>query len=55
MLHETTFRPLSGDIVHSEAGLGNARSYPVQVQGGELKLIGPKDLAVVQHIYPSVK
>ncbi len=55
VLHEATFRTLSGDIVHSEAGLGNTCSYPVQVQGGELKLIGPKDLAVVQHIYPSVK
>ena len=55
MLHETTFRTLAGDIVHSEAGLGNARSYPVQVQGGELKLIGPKELAVTPHMYPSVK
>ncbi len=55
VLHEATFRTLSGDIVHSEAGRGNTRSYPVQVQGGELKLIGPKELAVVQHIYPSVK
>jgi branched-chain amino acid transport system substrate-binding protein len=55
VLHEATFRTLSGDIVHSEAGLGNTRSYPVQVQGGELKLIGPKDLAMVQHIYSSVK
>jgi len=55
VLHEATFRTLSGEIVHNEAGLGNTRSYPVQVQGGELKLIGPKELAVVQHIYPSVK
>ena len=55
VLHAATFRTLSGDIVHNEAGLGNARSYPVQVQGGELKLIGPRELAVVQHIYPSVK
>jgi hypothetical protein len=55
VLHEATFRTLSGDIVHTEAGLGNARSYPVQVQGGELKLIGPKEVAVTQHIYPSVK
>jgi branched-chain amino acid transport system substrate-binding protein len=53
--HETTFRTLSGDVVHNEAGLGNTRSYPVQVQGGELKLIGPKAIAVVPHIYPSVK
>jgi branched-chain amino acid transport system substrate-binding protein len=55
VLHETTFRTLSGDITHTEAGLGNSRSYPVQVQGGELKLIWPKDLAVSQYIYPSVK
>jgi hypothetical protein len=27
----------------------------VQVQGGELKLIGPKELAVAPHMYPSVK
>jgi len=53
--HEVTFRTLSGDIVHNEAGLGNTRSYPVQVQGGELKLIGPKELAATPHIYPSVK
>ena len=53
--HEATFRTLSGDIVHNEAGLGNTRSYPVQVQGGELKLIGPKELAATPHIYPSVK
>jgi branched-chain amino acid transport system substrate-binding protein len=55
VFHEATFRTLSGDIVHNEAGLGNTRSYPVQVQGGELKLIGPKALAVMPHIYPSVK
>jgi branched-chain amino acid transport system substrate-binding protein len=55
VFHETTFRTLSGDIVHNEAGLGNTRSYPVQVHGGALKLIGPKDLAVTSHIYPSVK
>jgi branched-chain amino acid transport system substrate-binding protein len=53
--HDATFRTLSGDIVHNEAGLGNTRSYPVQVHGGELKLIGPKELAVTPHIYPSVK
>jgi branched-chain amino acid transport system substrate-binding protein len=55
VLHETTFRTLAGDIVHNEAGLGNTRTYPVQVQGGELQLIGPKELAVASHIYPSVK
>jgi len=55
VFHEATFRTLSGDVVHNEAGLGNMRSYPVQVQGGELKVIGPKDLAVAPHIYPSVK
>jgi branched-chain amino acid transport system substrate-binding protein len=55
VFHEATFRTLSGDIVHNEAGLGNARSYPVQVHGGELKLIGPRDLAATPHIYPSVK
>jgi len=27
----------------------------VQVHGGELKLIGPKELAVTPHVYPSVK
>jgi branched-chain amino acid transport system substrate-binding protein len=55
VLHETTFRTLSGDVTHTEAGLGNSRSYAVQVQGGELKPIWPKDLAVSQHSYPSVK
>jgi branched-chain amino acid transport system substrate-binding protein len=55
VFHVTTFHTLSGDIVHNEAGLGNTRSYPVQVQGGELKLIGPKELAVTPHLYPSVK
>jgi branched-chain amino acid transport system substrate-binding protein len=55
VLHEATFKTLSGDIVHNEAGLGNTRSYPVQVQGGALKLIGPKELAVMPHVYPSVK
>jgi branched-chain amino acid transport system substrate-binding protein len=55
VFHEAPFRTLSGDIVHNEAGLGNTRSYPVQVQGGELKLIGPKELAVASHLYPSVK
>ncbi|HEY7492680.1 MAG TPA: amino acid ABC transporter substrate-binding protein [Candidatus Tectomicrobia bacterium] len=55
VLHETTFRTLSGDITHTEAGLGNSRSYPVQVQGGELKLIWPQELAVSRHIYPSVQ
>jgi branched-chain amino acid transport system substrate-binding protein len=55
VFHEATFRTLSGDIVHNEAGLGNTRSYPVQVQGGALKLIGPKELAVAPHVYPSVK
>src|SRR5215831_2437521 len=54
-LHEAAFRTLSEDVVHNEAGLGNMHSYPVQVQGGELKLIGPKELAVTPHIYPSVK
>jgi len=55
VFHEATFHTLSGDIVHNEAGLGNTRSYPVQVHGGELKLIGPKELAVTPHVYPSVK
>ena len=55
VFHEATFRTLSGDVVHNEAGLGNTRSYPAQVQGGELKLIGPKELAATPHIYPSVK
>jgi branched-chain amino acid transport system substrate-binding protein len=55
VLHEATFHTLAGDIVHTEHGLGNSRSYPVQVQGGEFKLIWPKELAAAQHIYPSVK
>ena len=55
VFHEATFHTLSGDIVHNEAGLGNTRSYPVQVHGGELKLIGPQELAVTPHLYPSVK
>ncbi len=55
VLHETVFQTLAGEIVHTENGLGNSRSYPVQVQGGELKLIWPKELATVRHIYPSVK
>ena len=55
VLHEAKFQTLAGEIVHDERGLGNSRSYPVQVQGGELKLIWPKDLAVTQHVYPSVK
>jgi branched-chain amino acid transport system substrate-binding protein len=55
VLHEARFQTLAGEVVHNERGLGNLRSYPVQVQGGELKVIWPKELAVIQHIYPSVK
>jgi branched-chain amino acid transport system substrate-binding protein len=55
VLHEATFETLAGQIVHSEHGLGNSRSYPVQVQSGELKLVWPKDLATAKHVYPSVK
>lgn len=55
VLHEAKFETLAGDIVHTEHGLGNSRSYPVQVQGGELKLIWPKELATAKHMYPSVK
>jgi len=55
VLHEATFQTLSGEIVHSEHGLGNSRSYPVQIQGGELRVIWPKELAKARHLYPSVK
>lgn len=55
VLHEAKFQTLAGDIVHDERGLGNSRSYPVQVHGGDLKLVWPKDLAVAPHVYPSVK
>ncbi|MBI3329688.1 MAG: amino acid ABC transporter substrate-binding protein [Nitrospinae bacterium] len=55
VLHEARFATLAGEIVHSEHGLGNSRSYPVQVQGGEFKLIWPKELARSKHMYPSVK
>ena len=41
--------------MRNECGLGNSRSYPVQVQGGEMKLIWPKELAATKYIYPSVK
>ena len=34
VFHEATFRTLSGDIVHNEAGLGNTRSYPGAGTGG---------------------
>jgi ABC-type branched-subunit amino acid transport system substrate-binding protein len=55
VLHDTTFPTLAGEIVHHEHGLGNSRSYPVQVLGGEFKLIWPKELATAGHLYPSVK
>jgi len=55
VLHEAKFATLAGEVVHTEHGLGNSRSYPVQVQGGELKLIWPKELATARHRYPSVK
>lgn len=55
VLHEAKFQTLAGEVVHDERGLGNLMSYPVQVRGGELKLIWPKELAVIQHMYPSVK
>ena len=55
VLHDARFPTLAGEVVHTEHGLGNSRSYPVQVQGGELKLIWPKELATARHNYPSVK
>jgi branched-chain amino acid transport system substrate-binding protein len=55
VLHEAQFETLAGEVVHTEHGLGNSRSYPVQVQGGELKLIWPKELATAKYIYPAVK
>jgi branched-chain amino acid transport system substrate-binding protein len=55
VLHEAKFPTIAGEIVHDARGLGNSRSYPVQVQGGELKLIWPKELATARHIYPAVK
>jgi branched-chain amino acid transport system substrate-binding protein len=55
VLHEATFETLAGEIGHTEQGLGNSRSYPVQVQGGEFKLIWPRELATTKHVYPSVK
>lgn len=55
VLHEATFQTLAGEIVHSEAGLGNSRSYPIQVQGGEIRLVWPKEFATARHRYPSVK
>jgi branched-chain amino acid transport system substrate-binding protein len=55
VLHEAEFNTLAGQIGHTEHGLGNSRSYPVQVQGGALKLVWPKELAAAKHIYPSVK
>jgi branched-chain amino acid transport system substrate-binding protein len=55
VLHEAAFETLAGPIVHTEHGLGNSRSYPVQVQGGELRLLWPRELATAKHVYPSVK
>lgn len=55
VLHAATFHTLAGEIVHTEAGLGNSRSYPIQVQGGELRLVWPKEFATSRHQYPSVK
>lgn len=55
VLHEATFQTLAGEIVHSEAGLGNSRSYPIQVQDGEIRLVWPKEFATARHRYPSVK
>jgi branched-chain amino acid transport system substrate-binding protein len=55
VLHEAKFQTLAGEVVHDERGLGNLRSYPVQVQGGELKVIWPKNVGVAPHVYPAVK
>lgn len=55
VLHERTFDTIAGEVVHDERGVGNSRSYPVQVHGGELKVIWPKELATAPHRYPSVK
>jgi branched-chain amino acid transport system substrate-binding protein len=55
VLHERTFHTIAGDVVHDARGVGNSRSYPVQVHGGDLKMIWPKELATAPHLYPSVK
>lgn len=55
VLHTEKSQTLAGEVVRDARGLGNGRSYPVQVQGGELKLIWPKEFATAKHIYPSVK
>jgi ABC-type branched-subunit amino acid transport system substrate-binding protein len=54
-LHEGKHQTIAGEIVRNQCGLGNSRSYPVQVQGGEMKLIWPKEQAMTQYMYPSVK
>jgi hypothetical protein len=55
VLHQDKHQTIAGEIVRNECGLGNSRSYPVQVQGGEMKLIWPKELASARYNYPSVK
>jgi ABC-type branched-subunit amino acid transport system substrate-binding protein len=54
-LHQGKHQTIAGEIVRNECGLGNSRSYPVQVHKGEMKLVWPKELAVVKYVYPSVK
>jgi branched-chain amino acid transport system substrate-binding protein len=54
-LHEGKHQTIAGEVVRNQCGLGNSRSYPVQVQGGEMKLIWPKEQAMTTYIYPSVK
>ena len=55
VLHQSKHQTIAGEIVRNECGLGNSRSYPVQVQGGEMKFDWPKELAATKYIYPSVK
>jgi branched-chain amino acid transport system substrate-binding protein len=54
-MHEGRHQTIAGEIVRNECGLGNSRSYPVQVQGGEMKVVWPRELAATKYIYPSVK
>jgi branched-chain amino acid transport system substrate-binding protein len=54
-LHEGKHQTIAGEIVRNQCGLGNSRSYPVQVQVGEMKVVWPKDLASGKYLYPSVK
>ena len=54
-LHTGKQQTIAGEVVRNQCGLGNSHAYPVQVQGGEMKLIWPKAQAVATYVYPSVK